>query len=337
MNDTFNNILFLEGQFSLQGTTRALLDYAHFNEKILKNKSFLAFGKKLDIYPWNEPHYKPFIDNTFESLKKRFTLKEYKNENDLEKFIIENNIHCVYQIKSGEPVGFLSKNAKNLIHSVFPQPPQNVHGDRFAFVSKWLSDTCSKGTIPYVPHMINVPKIDKQKSRIDIRNKYNIPEDAFVYGRIGGYNDFNLDFVYSAIKKSLNVRNDLYFLFICTKPFISHERVLFLDPILDLKEKYNHIAATDAMIHARHHGETFGLAIAEFCALNKPILTWKHGIGKGYIEILKNDAIYYEDENNLLETLISFKPDSNKDYNSYKEFSPEKVMLQFNNIFLKNL
>ena len=331
------NILFLEGQFSLQGTTRALLDYALFNEKILNNKSFLAFGKKLDIYPWNEPYYKTFIDNTYNSLKNRFLLKEYKNENDLEDFIKENKVHSVYQIKSGEPVGFLSKNAKNLIHSVFPQPPQNVHGDRFAFVSKWLSDTCSNGNIPYVPHMVNVPKIDIDNSRKEIRKKYNIPDDAFVYGRIGGYTDFNLDFVFSAIEKSLKQRKDIYFLLICTKPFISHERVIYVDPILDLKEKYRYIAATDAMIHARHHGETFGLAIAEFCALNKPILTWKHGIGKGYIEILKNDAIYYEEEMDLVHLFLNFKPEKDKDYNSYKDFSPENVIQQFNNVFLKNL
>lgn len=332
-----SNILFLEGQFSLQGTTRALLDYAHFNEKILKNKSFLAFGKKVDAYPWNEPYYKSYMDNTFESLKQRFSLKEYKNDEDLENFIIQNKIDCVYHIKSGEPTGFISKNAKNLIHSVFPQPLSNVHGDRFAFVSKWLSEMCSNGTVPYVPHMVNIPKIDIKYSKKEIRKKYNIPENAFVYGRIGGYNDFNLDFVYSAIHKALNIRKDLYFLFICTKPFISHERVIFLDPILDLKEKYKHIAATDAMIHARHHGETFGLAIAEFCALNKPILTWKHGIGKGYIEILKNDAIYYEEERDLLQLLLNFKPEENMDYNSYKDFSPEKVINQFNKVFLENL
>lgn len=332
-----SNVLFLEGQFSLQGTTRALLDYAHFNEKTLKNKSFLAFGKKVDSYPWNEPYYKSYMDNTFESLKQRFSLKEYKNDEDLENFIIQNKIDCVYYIKSGEPTGFISKNAKNLIHSVFPQPLSNMHGDRFAFVSKWLSETCSNGTVPYVPHMVNTPKIDTEYSKKEIRKKYNIPENAFVYGRIGGYNDFDLDFVYSAIHKALEIRKDIYFLFICTKPFISHERVIFLDPILDLKEKYKHIAATDAMIHARNHGETFGLAIAEFCALNKPILTWKHGIGKGYIEILKNDAIYYEEERDLLQLLLNFKPEENINYNSYKDFSPEKVINQFNKVFLENL
>lgn len=331
------NILFLEEQFSPQGSTRALLDYAFFNEKILKNKSFLAFGKKIDKHPWNEPFYKSFIDKTFNSLKNRFNLLEYQNDSQIESFIEEHNIFAVYNIKSGEPTGFLSKNAKMLIHSVFPQPPHHIHGDRFAFVSKWLSDTYSNGQIPYVPHIINVPEIDSEKYKKEIRQKLNIPLEAFVYGRIGGYDDFNLPFVYSAIDKALKIRKDLYFLMICTRPFIKHERVIYINPILDLKEKYQYIAATDAMIHARHHGETFGLAIAEFCALNKPIVTWKHGAGKGYIDILKNDAIYYEEENDLIEILMNFTPQKNVDYNSYKWYNPTNVMNQFQNVFLENL
>lgn len=329
------NILFLEETFSLQGTTRALLDYALFNEKILNNKSFLSFGKKIDIHPWDEVFYKTFLDKTYESLKQRFTICEYKNYMELENFIVKNKIDAVYNIKSGEPVGFLSKETKTLVHSVFPQPLHNIHGDKFAFVSKWLSNVCSNGTVPYVHHMINVPKIDTKKSRLEIREKLNIPKDSFVYGRIGGFKDFNLPFVYSAIIEALNKRKDLYFLFICTEQFFSHERIIYLNPILDLKEKYRHISATDAMIHARHHGETFGLAIAEFCALNKPILTWKHGVGKGYIDILKNDAIYYEEEKDLLDLFLNFKVDANKNYNSYKEFTPEKIIREFETVFLK--
>lgn len=330
-------ILFLEEMFHMQGSTRAMVDYAHFNEKLLGNKSILAFGQKENFPPWTESPFKEMADKTLDSLSERFDVFFYKDINDLENFIDKNNIHGMYNIKSGEPVGVFPKNTKTLVHSVFPQPISNVHGHKFAFVSKWLSDVCSGGRVPFVPHLINVPKIDKQESRKHIRNHFNIPENAFVYGRIGGYNDFNLPFVYSAISNALNARKDLYFLLICTKPFIKHERVIYVDPIHDLKQKYTHIAACDAMIHARHHGETFGLAIAEFCALNKPILTWKHGHGKGYIDILKNDAIYYEDENDLFHHFLNFIPDTTKDYNSYRDYNPKNVMKQFNDVFLNNI
>jgi hypothetical protein len=331
------NILFLEEQFSLQGTTRALIDYAFFNEALLNNRSFLAFNKKTEKYPWNEGYYKQYLNQTLDSLKKKFLVIEYRNWSELESFVVKNKIDVLYNIKSGEPTGVVSKNCKNVYHAVFPQWMANVHGDRYAYVSKWLSDTFSNGKIPYVPHIINVPKIDQEASRKRLREHYNIPKDAFVYGRIGGYNDFDLPFVYSAILKNLKKRKDVYYFFICTKPFAQHERIIYVDPILDLKQKYEHISLCDAMIHARHYGETFGLAIAEFCALNKPIITWNFGVGQGYKEILKDDAFYYNNENDLLYILNNFKIDLEKDYNSYKIFSPQNVIKKFDNVFLKNL
>jgi hypothetical protein len=328
------NILFLENKFSMQGTTRAVLDYALFNEKILNNKSFLTFGGRISSPPWDQPYYKNTVDTTIESASKRFTLLEYNNHDEIENFIIKNNIEGVYHIKSGEPGGFHSSHAKNLIHSVFPQPKCNVHGDRFAFVSKWLSDVCSGGDIPFVPHMVNAPSIDKDLCRKEVREYLNIPQNAFVYGRIGGYTDFDIPFVFESIKEALDKRSDLYFMLICTKPFYQHERIIYIDPILDLKQKYRYIAATDAMIHARNHGETFGLAVAEFCFLNKPILTWDNSIGKGYMDILQNDAIYYNNQKDLLDLFLNFTPEANKDYNSYKEYNPQTVMEKFNKVFL---
>jgi hypothetical protein len=71
--------------------------------------------------------------------------------------------------------------------------------------------------------------------------------------------------------------------------------------------------------------------------MNKPIVTWKHGHEKGYIEILKNDGIYYDNENDLKDIFLNFSPEKGKDYNSYKEFSPENVMNKFNDVFLKDI
>ena len=331
-------ILFLEENFSMQGTTKALIDYAYFNKKILKNESILAFGKKQNNHPWDQPYHKNILENTFKSLSNNFNVLFYENDYSiLENHIKKSNLDALYCIKSGEPTGFHTKSTKFLTHAVFPQPKSNIHGDRFAFVSKWLSQQCSNGEIPYVPHMVNVPKTNETEAKDEIRKIYNIPKDAFVYGRIGGYQDFNLPFVYDAIKNILNKRKDIYFLMICTAPFYKHERVIYVDPIYDIKNKFKHIACCDAMIHARHHGETFGLAIAEFCAMNKPNITWKHGIGKGYIEILKNDAIYYDNENDLMDIFLNFSPEKGKDYNSYREFSPKNVMKQFETVFLDNL
>lgn len=318
----------------MQGTTRALIDYALYNEKLLGNKSIIAFNETENSHPWNEYPHKKHVEDLINSLKQRFEVFFYNSEQEFEDFIFKRQVYGLYNIKSGEPTGFQSRNTKNLNHAVFPQPFHHAHGDRYAFVSKWLADNNADGKLPYVPHMVYAPEQDYLKSRTELRKMYGIPEHAMVYGRIGGYHDFNLSFTYSAIKKVLETRKDAYFLLICTQPFLQHERIIHIDPIFDLKEKFKHISACDAMLHARHHGETFGLSLAEFCALNKPIVTWRHGHERGYIDILKDDAIYYNQESDLIDILLNFKPDLSKDYNSYKNFSPENVMKKFDEIFL---
>jgi hypothetical protein len=133
-------ILFLEEQFSMQGTTRALLDYAYYNQKILGNESVIAFGKKQNNFPWNEPFYNQILENTFDSINNNFELLFYKqNYNILNEYIQNNNFDAIYNIKSGEITGFYTNKIKMLIHAVFPQPLSNIHGHKYAFVSKYLS------------------------------------------------------------------------------------------------------------------------------------------------------------------------------------------------------
>ena len=78
-------------------------------------------------------------------------------------------------------------------------------------------------------------------------------------------------------------------------------------------------------------------ALIDYAYYNKKILKNESIIGKGYVEILKNDAIYYDNNNDLLDIFLNFSPEKNKDYNSYQEFSPINVMKQFDDVFLKNL
>ena len=92
------------------------------------------------------------------------------------------------------------------------------------------------------------------------------------------------------------------------------------------------------MIHARYHGETFGLAIAEFSAANKPVITFKNSKDKEHLKILKDKAIVYSNENELnkiFESLPQIIKDKNS-WNAYKEYEPENIMKLFNDICLEN-
>jgi glycosyltransferase involved in cell wall biosynthesis len=332
------NILFYENQFTIAGTTRALLDYANANQKYLGNKSFLAFNKKVDssFEPhWSQSNFKQTVDDSFNAVEKTFPTKLGENLENLESYIKENNIEYVYQIKSGEPDGYLFKNAKNLIHAVFPQHPNNKHGEKYAFVSQWLSEHCSNGEIPYVPHMVKTPKYDLEELKIEFRKKHNIPLDAKVFGRLGSYNEFNIEFVHEAIKQVLNKDKNIYFIFCNTKGFYEHPNISYFYPVFDNKEKYSFISACDAMIHARKRGETFGISIAEYSSCNKPIFTWSDSDEKAHLQMLGNKAIIYKDQKNLEDLMLNYKISKNFDYNSYREFSPETVINKFENIFLK--
>jgi len=332
------NILFYENQFTIAGTTRALLDYAYSNEKYLGNKSFLAFGKKIDssFEPhWSNQNFKQTVDDSFEAVQKRFPTKLGETFESLEKYIQENKIDCVYQIKSGEPDGYLFRNAKNLIHAVFPQNPNNKHGEKYAFVSKWLSEYCSDGNIPYVPHMIKPPNYNLEELRIEFRKKHNIPLDAKVFGRLGSYNEFNIDFVYDAIKKVLDKDKNIHFIFCNTKGFYEHPNISYFYPVFDNKEKYSFIAASDAMIHARKRGETFGISIAEYSSCNKPVFTWSDSEEKAHLDMLGDKAIKYKNQEELENLILNQNISKEFDYNAYRDYNPESVIKQFENVFLK--
>jgi len=112
------------------------------------------------------------------------------------------------------------------VHAVFRH--FEPHGDVYAYVSDWLADWMSGGKAPAVPHMVTLPKPDG-----DLRERLGIPRDAFVVGRYGGFDQFNLPLAHEAVGEALARRPDLHFLFVNTEEFIDHDRALFLPPIVD--------------------------------------------------------------------------------------------------------
>ena len=91
------------------------------------------------------------------------------------------------------------------------------------------------------------------------------------------------------------------------------------------------------MIHNSSMGESFGIAIGEFSVCNKKIITYGGDVlNNNYKKILKDNAIYYHNHDELLEILTSF--DKNKyigqDLNCYKKYQPEPVMNLFKKVFI---
>lgn len=315
-------ILFHANTLNYRGTTVAIADYARYNQNILGNESVIAYckthGQEKDM--GNEPA-------VIEALEKEFKVIGYR-AGDLEKKVDDNKVDVTYMITSGQKqIIDVPTNCKTAIHAVFQF--NDPYGDRYAYISKWLSDEMSQGQIPYVPHIVNLPPPIG-----NYRKALGIKDDQIVVGRIGGYFTFDIPGVKEYIKKLVNNNDRFVFLFAGTEPFIDHPNVMFINEIHNPSKKANFINTCDCMLHARQRGESFGLSIAEFLFLNKPVLAWNGGHDKNHLEMLKDSGTLYNNEDDLnymLHNLGDFKQDWST---RIAEFAPKPVMEKFKEVFL---
>ena len=313
-------ILFRTNTLNYRGTSVAVADYARYNQEILGNESVIAYCKTLgqEKDMGNEPA-------VIEALEKKYNVIGYRAGN-LENKIDSERIDLAYFIDSGQRKD-LPMNCKTAVHAVFQF--NDPHGDRYAYISKWLSDEMSQGQIPYVPHIINLPSPTGS-----YRKKLGIRDDQVVVGRIGGYFTFDIQGIKDYISSLVTKTDKFVFLFVGTEPFINHPNVKFINEIHDLQKKSNFINTCDCMLHARQRGESFGLSIAEFLSLNKPVLAWNGGHDKNHLEMLKDSGTLYTNSDDLSYTLNNLK-DFNQDWTQrVQEFKPHTVMNKFNEVFL---
>lgn len=313
------NIGFYDNQLCERGTTISLYDYAYYNELILKNKSFIFYLKN------NRDNKKEII----EKFNNQFITNGLNNFETIDIFIKKYKITHLYIIKSGEYDNKLSKYAKNCIHCVFncSQP----HGDVYSSISSCLYRY--NKNIPIVPHMINLPKNNYK----DLRKELNIPEDAIVFGGYGGKNNFNIDYVIKTILLVAKLKKNIYFLFANFNKFNNSEKnIIHIQTIYDLEYKVKFINTCDAMLWARKDGETFGISIGEFSSMNKPIIATNIYPNNHYL-ILKDKGFWYNNQNDLFKILINFNKEEikKKDWNCYKDYTPDKVMKIFKKIYLE--
>jgi hypothetical protein len=314
---------FLSNHFTLRGTEVAMYDYAQFNETLLGNKSIII------TRDFNNFKNQPDVSvETYIKFKKRFPLEYYVTLEDIDTIVEKYSITHLYIIKSGEFDGLYSTKCKNLIHCVFSS--KQPHGDVYSVISSDVNRLCNTN-YPVVPHMIH-NDIDITDN---IRQKLNIPDNAIVFGRYGGLSTFDIPFVHSVIKKIVDVRKDIYFIFMNTNAFYKHDRIIFIGGTSNMSFKKQFINTCDAMIHARFSGETFGLACGEFAIEMKPVITWNGSRERSHINILGDRSILYNNYDDLMNIFLTFKKTKyDMNNNGYLEYSPEKVMDIFNSVYL---
>lgn len=308
--------------FCVRGTSTALFDYAHYSESILGYKSIFVAPKSSILENKN-------VDIALKKFQKRFEIFYYDDMNDLENILEKEDCDMLYVIKYGTNDGIFSKKIKTSIHCVFDMSQK--HGDVYAGVSEQIATKYGKSL--FVPHMVMEPN----KTNENLRNRLGIPDESTVFGYHGGYDSFNIKFAINAVKKAARFFPNIYFVFVNIPKFDNSPNIIFLKKIVEIEDKCKFINTCDCCLEAQSLGQSFGLSLADFNVNNKPIITYGGIVlNDNYKKILGNKAIYYYDENGLLEILRNFKKNDYKDMdlNCYKDYSPENVIQIFNNIFL---
>jgi hypothetical protein len=315
-------IAFHDNNLTLRGTSVALYNYADYNEKILGGKSIIMS--------------KP--DDNLNKAKEKFTNRfethfGWWNDSDFDYFMISNSVDYFYSIRAGKSSdGSFPRNCPSLIHSVFCH--NDPHGTKYAYVSDWLAKNQGYNPEKYsVPHIVE--KLPDPK--INLREKLGISKDKYVFGYYGGSTEFNISFVHHIIQKIINERKDIIFLFMNINSFTApHDQIIHLPGTHNLTEKSEFINACDGMIHARLHGETFGLSCGEFSLENKPVITYKLSSEANHIEVLGDRGIYYSNQEELYDILNNFSNYKKFDdyFIPYLQFNPEIIMNKFHKVFL---
>lgn len=293
---------FMSNQLDNRGTGDALYNYAHYNEELLGNESRIL---TMDRGNHNQEAHRRFLD--------RFG----------EVFLLDNlrGLDALYHIKSGYDDG-IQTTIPYLVHSVFDNQP---HGTVYATVSPWMG---ARFGLPYVPHIVQTHPTDE-----NLREQLGIPKDAVVFGRHGGTDSFDIPFVKNSISYYVQTDKRVYFLFLNTDKFVDHPRVVHLPATVDPKQKKMFINTCDAMIHARSRGETFGIAVGEFAISGKPIITYSESHERAHLEELGHFALTYKDTKSLENQFDKVVAGPLLTW-GYGQYTPERVMAQFDEVFL---
>jgi len=315
-------IAFHSAAITLRGTEVATFDYAAQARRLLGVEPIALF-----------PHFDGIEKNpVHQKFAAAFPCFSYRSAQEREDILRDRKIDLLYVTKAGSDDGIYSQTVPTAIHAVFLE--NAFHGDIYAYISSWLSTVMTYGRAQWVPYMVDLPAPDG-----NLRSELSIPADAVVFGRYGGMETFDIVWVQKLVVELAAKNPRLHFLFMNTERFGPRlPNVHFLPGTPDLARKAKFIATSDAMLHARYCGETFGLAVAEFSCLNKPIFTFEHSPDRHHLEVLGSRAFRYRDADELRRQILGFSPDPQGDWRVFAELCrPKNAMQKFREAFMDPL
>jgi len=318
-------IAFHSSYLGFRGTEVALMDYAWGNRELLGHES-------LFLLPWRqdaESHpVVPFMQKTA-------PVRFYRDPEEREAILREESADFFYCVKNGFNDGVFSRAVPTGIHAIFRE--SEFHGDVYAYISGWLSKVMAYGRAAVAPWMVRLAE-----TQGTLRQELGIPAGAFVFGRHGGDDSFDIPWVQQAVVQAARKDPNLWFLFLNTREFGGPSRpanLRFFPGTPDPMAKRVFLNSCDAMIHGRQRGETLGMACLEFALLGKPVLTYAGSPEQAHLDVLGDAAVRYGSASQLLSLLThpaSFPgpAETKAGADRFKDYQPKAVMERFREVFL---
>lgn len=265
--------LFL-GQLGLRGTYQFVYQLAHVCETDLSHTVLLITHERQTLSE----------DVTAESqamFRSRFFVVFKSDRESLDDIARRYGLDLVYVSKWGLQDDLVTHTVPCIVQAIFDCG--TPHGDSYVAISEHMKRKCGAAcdVLPFCPDLVPAAR--------SLRRDLGIPDDACVFGRHGGYDQFDIDYAQKAVADLAQSDDNVFFLFMNTRQFMpSSARVIFMPGDSSLQARSDFVHACDAMVHARSDGETFGLSCAEFSLANKPVITTPSG-DQAHVAILHPD------------------------------------------------
>lgn len=254
------------------------------------------------------------------------------------------NLDILHVARSGYfEFPFNARHAKLQIETnVFGHKDRSEFCDRSLFISNYVKNLNNmEGEVVYIP--IPKPTI----STGNLREKFNIPQDAVVLGRLGAPSNFS-PIAVNAFKRVLAFYPNTYFLIHspcggATSYVSGVPNVILLEPTNDDEEIEQFWNTVDIFAHYRSDGECFGAAIAEAMIRGKPVVSHYSYVYDAHVGTISNGGTVCDNEEEYFKTLMHwirnpgvFKYIGSKAKQVAEEkYDQEKVVRNIEEIYLK--
>ena len=287
-------VAFHNPNVSIRGAFAAMVDYAEMNQDLLRNESTLFVRRSRAA-----PHL-----GQWPVLTRGLPVVMYETLEELGREVCNYGAAFFYEISPGSPHRLPRVSCPIGIHAIFPH--SEFFGDRYRYVSPWLARVMTGRSDRFVPHLVH-----KYESKESLRSELGISPGVRVFGRHGGADTFNISFVHRVVVRHARRNPWDHFVFLNTQQIPGTggmKNIHYLPATTDASAKGKFLATCDAMLHARLHGETFGLAVGEFAVLGKQVITFGASRERAHLDMLGKHGRVYRTEQELRDILEAFEP-----------------------------